>query len=231
MPRSARKKSSTGIYHIMIRGINKQKIFEQPEDYRKLLYQLRDCKEKGEFELYAYCLMPNHIHLLLKEGSEPIADTFRRLGSKYVMWFNTKYSRVGHLFQDRFKSEAVEDGGYFLTVLRYIHFNPVKAKLVQYPGEYPYSSYSAYLRGCSFVDTDMAMKMLPGNGFIELHAVGCDDNCPLRRCQDLRGQQVLHHVVSHRLSLRREWEIHRLYRIHPVEEPQVSSLAFFLSTD
>ena len=90
MPRTARKISSTGIYHIMIRGINKQNIFEEPEDYRKLLYQLGDCKKNGEFELYAYCLMPNHIHLLIKEGTEPIADTFRRIGSKYVLWFNTK---------------------------------------------------------------------------------------------------------------------------------------------
>ena len=177
MPRAARKKSSTGIYHIMIRGIDRQNIFVEPEDYRKLLYQLGDCKEKGAFELYAYCLMPNHIHLLIKEGAEPIAETFRRIGSKYVTWFNTKYERVGHLFQDRFKSEEVEDDEYFLTVLRYIHFNPVKAKLVRYPGEYLYSSYSAYINGSSFVDTERALKMLPGNGFIELHAVGCHDNC------------------------------------------------------
>lgn len=177
MPRAARKKSSTGIYHIMIRGIDRQNIFFEPEDYRKLLYQLGDCKEKGAFELYAYCLMPNHIHLLIKEGAEPIAETFRRIGSKYVMWFNTKYERVGHLFQDRFKSEEVEDDEYFLTVLRYIHFNPVKAKLVKHPREYTYSSYSAYINGSSFVDTEKALKMLPGNGFIELHAVGCVDNC------------------------------------------------------
>lgn len=161
----------------MIRGIDKQNIFDAPEDYKKLLYQLNDCKQKGKFELYAYCLMPNHIHLLIKEGSEPIADTFRRMGSKYVLWFNTKYERVGHLFQDRFKSEEVEDDQYFLTVLRYIHFNPVKAKLVKAPGEYPYSSYSAYLKGSDLVDTERAYKMLTVDGFVEMHAVGCSDSC------------------------------------------------------
>ena len=144
MPRTAREKSHSGIYHIMLRGINKQNIFEEAEDYGKMLELIRLSKTQGGITLYGYCLMSNHIHLLLKEGKEPLETTMKRIGSKYAVWFNTKYQRVGHLFQDRFKSEVVEDPPYFLTVLRYIHFNPVKAGLVKTPGAYAYSSYGCY---------------------------------------------------------------------------------------
>lgn len=124
MPRQARKRSNTQIYHVMLRGINQQQIFEDNEDYAKFIQVIRDCKSLSGFQLFAYCLMGNHIHLLLKETNEPIEQIFRRIGSRYVYWYNVKYRRVGHLFQDRFKSEPIETNEYFLTVLRYIHQNP-----------------------------------------------------------------------------------------------------------
>ena len=127
MPRKARAKSKTGIYHIILRGINRQKIFNDNEDKKRLLETLLRYKEKSKYQIYAYCLMDNHIHLLLKEGEEPLAQIMRRIGGSYVYWYNHKYERVGNLFQDRFKSEVVEDDTYFLTVLRYIHQNPAKA--------------------------------------------------------------------------------------------------------
>ena len=108
MPRTARKKSSTGIYHVMLRGINRQSIFEDDEDNEKFLQTIKDCKDVSEFELYGYCLMGNHVHLLLKEGKESLELVFKRIGARYVFWYNWKYRRCGHLFQDRFKSEAVE---------------------------------------------------------------------------------------------------------------------------
>ena len=114
MPRTARERSRSGIYHIVLRGINKQNVFEEAEDYGKMLELIRLCKAQGGVTLYGYCLMKNHIHLLLKEGKEPLERTMKRLASKYAVWFNTKYQRAGHLFQDRFKSEAVEDPPYFL---------------------------------------------------------------------------------------------------------------------
>ena len=128
MPRQARKRSNTQIYHAMLRGINQQQIFEDNEDYAKFIQVIRDCKSLSGFQLFAYCLMGNHIHLLLKETNEPIEQIFRRIGSRYVYWYNVKYQRVGHLFQDRFKSEPIETNEYFLTVLRYIHQNPIKAE-------------------------------------------------------------------------------------------------------
>ena len=177
MPRTAREKSHSGIYHVMLRGINKQNIFEETDDYEKMLSLLQESKDTGGIELYAYCFMSNHIHLLLKEGTETLEKTMKRLGSKYAVWFNTKYTRAGHLFQDRFRSEAVEDPPYFLTALRYIHFNPVKAGLVKSPGEYAYSSYNCYFGDEKFADTERALLYMTIDLLTEFHAAGCPDTC------------------------------------------------------
>jgi putative transposase len=147
MPRIAREKSKSGIYHIMLRGINGQVIFEDEEDSSKFLQTLRDYKDKCGYIIYAYCLMGNHIHLLIKEEKEELGITMRRIGSSYVYWYNWKYERSGHLFQDRYKSEVVEDEKYLLTVIRYIHQNPLKAGLVRDISEYRWSSYSDYMEG------------------------------------------------------------------------------------
>jgi len=144
LPRKAREKSRTGIYHVIFRGINRQQIFEEEADYQKFLYVLQDQRNKGRYEVYAYCLMGNHIHLLIKEGDEDLGVSFRRIASNYVLWYNRKYERVGHLFQDRYKSEVVEDQRYFLQLIRYIHQNPVKAGMVQEISKYPWSSYQEY---------------------------------------------------------------------------------------
>ena len=121
MPRTPREKSPSGIYHIMMRGINRQSIFSDDEDNEKFLTTLSDCKELCGFELYGYCLMGNHVHLLLKEADEDIGQIVKRISSRYVIWFNRKYMRSGHLFQERFKSEAINNDKYFVTILRYIH--------------------------------------------------------------------------------------------------------------
>ena len=98
----------------------------------------------ASFVLHAYCLMDNHVHLLLQEQEETLGEIMKRVGVSYAYWFNRKYERVGHLFQGRFRSETVEDDAYFLTVLRYIHQHPVQAKLVARCSDYPWSSYAAY---------------------------------------------------------------------------------------
>lgn len=157
MPRAAREISESGRYHIMLRGINKQNIFENDEDKEKYMSILTEYKEKCGFEIYGFCLMSNHIHLLIKTGAEPLESIFKKTGSKYVYWYNLKYGRCGHLFQDRFKSEPVDSDDYFLTVLRYIHRNPLKGNI---PGglEYKFSSYRCYTNKNkkSFIDTSAA---------------------------------------------------------------------------
>lgn len=163
MPRKARTKSHTNIYHIMIRGINKQVIFEDDGDRRFFLKTLGHCKEVSGFRLYAFCLMSNHVHLLMETGEEPLETVFKRIGSSYVKWYNQKYQRVGHLFADRFRSENVESDRYFMTVLRYILWNPVKAGMVFTPDRYPWSSYRAYERGGgSITDTAFAESVFGG---------------------------------------------------------------------
>lgn len=159
MPREARKKSSTGIYHVMLRGINGQIIFEDHEDNEKFLQTIKEYKEECRYEIYAYCLMGNHIHLLMKEGQEDLGMIFRRIGAKYVYWYNWKYQRNGHLFQDRYKSEVVEDNRYFLTVLRYIHQNPIKAEITKDIQEFPWSSYNEYMGKECICDTDFPLSL------------------------------------------------------------------------
>jgi len=127
MPRYARKKSDIGIFHIMLRGINKQTIFEDDEDRRRFMETIERFKAVSKYEIYGYCLMSNHVHLLLKETEEAISTAIKRICSSYVYWYNWKYERCGHLFQERYKSEIVENDAHVLTVLRYIHQNPVKA--------------------------------------------------------------------------------------------------------
>jgi REP element-mobilizing transposase RayT len=140
MPRAARMKSESGIYHVMLRGINRQTIFEDDEDCEKYLHCLRECKEVSGFVLFAYCLMGNHIHLLIKEAKEPLEQIFKRIGARYVFWYNWKYKRSGHLFQDRYKSEPIKDDKQFIAVLRYIYQNPVRANICTRPEDYRWSS-------------------------------------------------------------------------------------------
>lgn len=154
MPRIARQQAQSGIYHIMLRGINRQDIFTEDADRHKFLQLLVDLQQnyddKGRsigsnFTLYAYCLMSNHVHLLYRQGSEGVEQSMKRLEVSYAQYFNKKYGRVGHFFQDRFKSEPCEDFDYFLTLLRYIHQNPVKAGITGSVENYPWSSWSEYI--------------------------------------------------------------------------------------
>ena len=177
MPRQARKKSSSGIYHVMLRGINKQQIFEDDEDCEKFLWTLKETKAVSEYKLFAYCLMCNHIHLLIKEEKEPLEQIFKRIGGKFVYWYNIKYQRVGHLFQDRFKSEPVEDDAYLFTVLRYIHQNPIKAKLCENVEDYRFSSYKEYTDRNWIVDTDFILDIMPLDEFAAFNHEGNTDKC------------------------------------------------------
>lgn len=177
MPRTARKQSESGIYHVMLRGIDRQLIFEDTEDYYRFLDIVQECRELCNFELYAYCLMGNHVHLLLRIQDDGLETIFKRIGARYVYYYNVKYQRIGHLFQDRFKSEPVEDDAYFLTVLRYIHQNPVKAKLCSRVEEYTFSSYADYLHESTFIDTEFALRMIDRNEFVRYMNTPNSDTC------------------------------------------------------
>ena len=147
MPRRPREKSETGIYHVIVRGINRQDIFSDDNDYQRYLETLDRTKNISGYGIYAYCLMNNHVHLLVKETKEDIGQVMKRIVTSYAHWYNSKHDRSGHVFQGRYKSECVEDDAYLMTVIRYIHNNPVKAGIVQKPDQYQWSSYKTYCTG------------------------------------------------------------------------------------
>jgi len=122
--------------------------------------------------------MGNHFHLLLKVGKEDLELVVKRIAGSYVYWYNLKYRRCGHLFQDRYKSEVVEDDPYLLTVIRYIHQNPIKAGLCKYISEYKYSSFGAYITEDSrLVDVSLALSIANKDSFIEFNNESKIDCC------------------------------------------------------
>lgn len=163
MPRHARQLAESGIYHVMLRGVNRDAIFLDDEDCARFLHALTKARDSSGCAVLAYCLMSNHVHLVLRTGDEPIGAVVKRLGVRYAGWFNRKYGRVGHLFQDRFKSVPVEDDGYFVTLLRYVWNNPVEAGLVQRPEAYLWSSRRLLGQNSSLVDESQLRKLLPGD--------------------------------------------------------------------
>ncbi len=181
----------------MLRGINQQQIFEESEDYMKFLQILEEYQAICKYKLYAYCLMSNHIHLLIREETETIEQIFKRIGSKYVYWYNIKYGRKGHLFQDRFKSEPVEDDSYFLTVIRYIHQNPVKAGICKKINTYKYSSINEYLSTANLVDTEYVYSILTKESFIEFNNQASTESCldveenKLQRVTDEQAKKII----------------------------------------
>lgn len=187
MPRRAREKSETGIYHIMIRGANRQEIFHDDEDRLRFLETLDRIKITSEIKVYGWCLMNNHVHLLLEEVNEDISITMKRLGVSFVWYYNQKYKTTGHLFQDRFKSENVESDKYLLTIIRYIHQNPVKAHLVKRVEQWRWSSCLGYYDGKVYpenlLDNDLILKMFSKDAnearekFKQFNEQENNDNC------------------------------------------------------
>jgi len=145
MPRQARTISNSGVYHIMIRGINKEQIFKNETYKIKLKEIIKEIIEEVEFYVIAYCIIDNHMHLLIKAEENELTKAMKKLNVKYAMYYNYSEKRYGHVFQDRFKSEAVEDDEYMLGVLRYIHNNPVKAKMAADILKYRWSSANDYV--------------------------------------------------------------------------------------
>ena len=143
MPRTARYLNASGYTHLITRGIGRQLLFEDAGDYRRYLSALEQyCAETG-VRVAAWCLMDNHVHLLARGEPEQVILLMKKLGVSYSQYYNRKYGHAGHLFQDRYKSEPVNDEAYLLTVFRYILRNPEKAGICR-ASAYAWSSYSLY---------------------------------------------------------------------------------------
>lgn len=133
------------LYHITTRGNNKECIFlgeKDYEEYLKILEEATDYYKEYKYEIICYCLMSNHVHLMIKANYKPLSAVMRRINSRYAKYFNDKYGYVGHLFQSRYYSEIIKDDVQLLVASRYVHLNPVKANIVKKPEEYKKSSYS-----------------------------------------------------------------------------------------
>lgn len=146
MARKPRIEFPGAFYHVIARGNNRQKIFIDGEDYRHFLERLSLYKERFKFVLYAYVLMPNHIHLLLETAEIPLSRIMQALQFTYTQKFNRRYKKVGHLFQGRYKAILCQKESYLLELIRYIILNPVRARLVERPIDWRWSSYHDLLR-------------------------------------------------------------------------------------
>ena len=171
MSRGPREYCESGIYHVMFRGHNKNEIFIAKRDYEKFLEILQEIKEKKQFELYAYCLMTNHAHLVIKEAAlRDISDIMKRLIGEYTQWFNYKYDKSGSLTESRYKSKTVDTDEYFVHLVRYVHQNPIKAGIVDNIEDYKWCSYNSYLdENTGLINSDCLFEILPQHTYRDFH--------------------------------------------------------------
>jgi REP-associated tyrosine transposase len=134
------------LYHVIARGNQRQPTFLTAEDYQAYLGRLGTYQKRYDVILYAYCLMPNHVHLLLQTSEAPLAKFMQGVQQSYTQRFNLAHDKVGHVFQSRYKAIICESDEYLAALVRYIHLNPVRAGLVDDPEKYPYSGHRAYVR-------------------------------------------------------------------------------------
>lgn len=144
MARKPRIEYPGAFYHVLVRGNHRQVIFREEEDYRRYLKLLRSYKARYGFHLYAFVLMPNHVHLLVETVEIPLSKILQGVQQSHTQYANRKYRLVGHLFQGRYKAILCDKDRYLLALVRYLHLNPVRARLVRDPAEYRWSSHLVY---------------------------------------------------------------------------------------
>ncbi|SEF38848.1 REP element-mobilizing transposase RayT [Caloramator fervidus] len=146
MPRCARVKTNDAIYHVMCKSISDTPLFRNDTDKDMFLAYIKKYQQKYQFKVYAYCLMTNHVHLIIDSNGFDISKIMHGVNQSYAQYFNRKYKRKGHLFHDRFKSIVVKDDRYLVTLSAYIHNNPIAMKEYrECPEKYKYSSLAVYL--------------------------------------------------------------------------------------
>lgn len=145
MARKPRYHVPGAFYHLMLRGNDGQSIFFSDADRCRFCLLIQQGVEKFDHRIHAFCLMTNHIHLLVQVNQTPLSKIVHNLAFRYSQDFNRRYGKIGHLFQGRFKAILLEEQDYFLKLIRYIHMNPVRANMVRDPSDYDWSGHRAYL--------------------------------------------------------------------------------------
>ncbi len=162
MSKYLREFSNSKIYHIIIKGIDEGTIFYDDEDRNVFLNKLKITKKKFNYLIFAYCLMNNHVHIVLSIENEQLSRGIQSLIIRYASYFNKKYDRKGPFVQNRFNSKKVENQRYFLEVCRYVHRNPEKAGIEE-TNKYKWSSYHEYIGKEVIIDKKILMYYLNNN--------------------------------------------------------------------
>lgn len=166
MPRAARKLSKSGFYHVVLYANGRQNLFEDDADRRAFLGFLAEATSRYNAKVLAWCLMSNHVHLLIEDPENGLGEAMRSLETSYAQRFNSRGGHVGHVFKGRYYSNPVETEPYLLEAMRYIHNNPAKAGVCA-AENYPWSSYHEYAGEPEYSDTTTLLKMLGGvEGFV-----------------------------------------------------------------
>ena len=145
MARKPRIHYTGALYHVMLRGDGGMDIFDDDRDRYRFFLFLQEGVERFGYQVYAYCLMDNHIHLAVQVGDVPLSRAMQNLSFRFTRWINWRRQRTGHLFQGRYKAILIEEDEYLLQLVSYLHLNPVRAGMVKHPLDYQWSSHRAYL--------------------------------------------------------------------------------------
>jgi len=165
MARPHRLQGENCFYHITSRGDDRKRVYINDSDFKKFLEYTLRAKERFKFYLYAYVLMPNHYHLLIETLRPNLSRIMQYINTSYTTYYNIKRKRYGHLFQGRYKSIVADKDNYFQHLSRYMHLNPVRAKIVERPEDYAWSSYNGYnsKNGDGYIDKDRIKDALDMN--------------------------------------------------------------------
>jgi REP element-mobilizing transposase RayT len=203
MPRSARKRSESNVYHVIVRGEGRQVLFEDDDDRRCFVRMLAKSVENAAAELWAWCLMSNHVHLLLRADFNRLPRLMQSLTSGYATYYNERHDHIGHVFSGRYKSIPVDTDEYLMTLVHYIHFNPVCEKLSK-TCDYSWSSYNDYLSSSGITDIGFVLDVFGGlsqfKAFHESESVSAKPHALLvnagRRLGDEEAREVAEQVLG-----------------------------------
>jgi len=164
MARRPRLFAAGVLYHVIVRGNQRQRTFTAESDYQAYMERLARYRKKYDYVLHAYCLMPNHVHLLVESSEHPLAKFMQGLQQSYSQYFNLRHRKTGHVFEGRYKAILCQKDEYLLQLIRYIHLNPVRAGIVRSPERYRYSGDHVYLQGkaTEMIDPATVLSMLGG---------------------------------------------------------------------
>lgn len=169
MPRIARGKYTSGFFHIMIQGINKEYIFEKDENKERYLNLMKKYYQKYNLKIIAYCMMNNHAHFIIySENINEISSYMHKVNELYAMYYNTKNNRVGYVFRNRYRSQYIYDREYLHKCIKYIHLNPVKAKMVKREEEYKYSSYQDFINKKGYIDNSIIKLVFLNQDYLKI---------------------------------------------------------------